>query len=167
MADQHSEIVQLRTRTRGRRLREADPFDARAMLYRAATKIAALADPDADRVAAALLAVVDTEEPPALEALLGIPERWAGADIERRNEYLRRVARELDIEPGRSLRDAVHAEWERFAIRLWPQWRDDEEPPPDCSHLHRLLFWATKCSRGKVLQPRQIGSIVGSAIETA
>lgn len=154
---------------RGRRLRVADPYDARAMLYRAARTIAGLADPDADRVAAALLAVVDNEEPPSLDALLGIPIRWGGADLDQRNDYLRRAAREIDIESGRSVRDAVFREWKLFEARLWPQWRDDEEPPLDCSHLHRMLFFATRYSRGRVLQPRQLGSILGesSAIETA
>lgn len=158
----------LRARTQRTALRIEDPYDSRAALYRAAALIAAARHPDTDRVAAALFAVATHEEPPKLEALLGIPARWSGSDIERRNARLRRAAVYIDVPPGRSVRVALAAEWKRFVRQLWPLWRDEFDAPVGCSYLNLLLFEATRFSRGETLSARQIGNILKtpSEIET-
>lgn len=144
----------------GQRLRIGDPFELRALLKRSAAKMAAAGDEDLDRVAAALAAIARADEPPTFEALLGIPPAWRGSDRERRDQLLRRAAHEFEVgRPAPSVA-ALHRTWQSFVGRIYPLWRDDPEPPPGASHLHSLLFRATKLNRGAALSLRQVRNVI-------
>ena len=153
-------IELLRARTQGKSLRTTDSFDTRAFIYRVVELLASAASDDGDRCAAALLAIVENEEPPEFGSLVGVPARWGGTEISRRDDYLHRAVDELDLQSGESKRVALHKAWNGFAAGLYLRWRDDAAPPEDCSHLHWNLFFATKFNRGKVLSARQLGNIL-------
>lgn len=158
--DHLSASVRFRNRSRGARMRFEHPDDCRAFLYRLVSRLAPLEDDDADLLCEALWSMAENNDPPRLEELLGIPETWPGKARDRRNETLRKIARELCLPMQRSSAAEVHRCWVAFFDRVYRRWAEDGEVPEGAARLNELLFLATRFNGGAVLGERQIWNIL-------
>lgn len=157
------EGLRLRNRAAGLRLRFEHPDDARAFLFRCGEFLAEQGHEDAQMLAEALLSLAIYEAPPDFENLLGIPGQWPGKAMSKRNEVLRKVARELGAGNDRAAGREIARQWRRFVGGMYRLWAEDGGPPDGASHLNFLLFHATRLNDGQVLGDRQIANVLAEA----
>lgn len=96
-----------------------------------------------------------------LERCLRLPTTSNGWRELKRDQWLCKAATLINADRAWVGAEALHAEWARFIVARWPQWRDDELPPAHATPLSEALFYATRANRSDVLGPKQIRRIVG------
>jgi len=155
--------VRHRNRTLGIRIRFDHPEDCRAFLFRCSEFLAGLQTDDASRLSEVMLSMAENEVPPDFETQLGVPSQWPGKAMFRRNEVLRKVARELGVGNDRAAGREIGEQWRRFVGGIYRIWAEDGGPPDGASHLNYLLFHATRLNDGQVLGDRQIANVLADA----
>lgn len=153
-------VTELRRRVGARSLRMDDRYDSRARVWRWVVKLAALRDPDLDELGLGVANVFTADEPPKLEAVFGIPERWETTDRDRRDAWLRRASQPLSDRPMREAARELVREWARFHRLLWPVWRDLDDAPLNASDFDRALLYATRYCGGRLLGERQVANVI-------
>ena len=96
-----------------------------------------------------------------LERCLHLPTTPAAWRDGNRDRWLCKAAALLGTKGVSVGAKKLEAEWNRFITTLWPQWRDDVEPPDYATPLSVALFWATRSNRSQGLGARQLRRIAG------
>ncbi|MBS0318504.1 MAG: hypothetical protein JSR49_15415 [Proteobacteria bacterium] len=102
------------------------------------------------------------------ERCLRLPTTPGSFRLMHRDAWLCDAAKHVSADGGPwSASSLLWQEWGRFVSRgPWRDWRDDPKPPDWAAPLSVALFHATRLTRGKVLEQRQVLRITRQVFES-